>query len=33
MREVEAEAIALSEFLEPGATDRDVRFEPRSLPR
>jgi DNA glycosylase AlkZ-like len=31
MREVETEAIALSEFLQPDATDRDVRFEPRSL--
>jgi hypothetical protein len=31
MRDVEAEAIALSAFLAPGATDRDVRFEPKSL--
>jgi hypothetical protein len=29
MRDVEAEAIALSAFLVPDATDRDVRFEPR----
>ena len=32
MRDVETEAIALSAFLAPDATDRDVRFEPRSLP-
>jgi Winged helix DNA-binding domain len=32
MRDVEAEAIALSTFLAPDATDRDVRFEPRELP-
>jgi hypothetical protein len=31
MRDVEAEAIALSGFLEPDAVDRDVRFEPKSL--
>jgi hypothetical protein len=31
MREVEAEALGLSEFLEPDAADRDVRFEPRFL--
>jgi len=31
IRDVEAEAIALSAFLTPDATDRDVRFEPRSL--
>jgi hypothetical protein len=29
MRDVEAEAIAVSEFLQPDASDRDVRFEPR----
>ena len=29
MRDVEAEAVALSAFLDPDATDRDVRFEPR----
>jgi hypothetical protein len=28
-RDIEAEAIALSAFLEPEATNRDVRFEPR----
>jgi hypothetical protein len=32
MRDVETEAIALSAFLAPDATDRDVRFEPRTLP-
>jgi hypothetical protein len=31
MRDVEAEAIALSAFLLPDATDRDVQFEPRAL--
>lgn len=31
MRDVEDEAIALSGFLAPNATDRDVRFEPKSL--
>ncbi|HET9347328.1 MAG TPA: winged helix DNA-binding domain-containing protein [Candidatus Limnocylindrales bacterium] len=29
MRDVEEEAVALSRFLDPDATDRDVRFEPR----
>ena len=32
MRAIEPEAIALSTFLRPDAADRDVRFEPRSLP-
>jgi DNA glycosylase AlkZ-like len=32
LRAIEVEAIALSTFLRPDATDRDVRFEPRSLP-
>ena len=31
IRDIETEAIALSKFLQPEATDRDVRFEPRSL--
>ena len=31
MRDVEAEAMLLSAFLQPDAIDRDVRFEPRSL--
>jgi Winged helix DNA-binding domain len=31
IRDVEIEALALSEFLEPDATDRDVRLDPRSL--
>jgi hypothetical protein len=32
MRDVEAEAIELSRFLAPDAADRDVRFEPTTLP-